>query len=75
MKTKTHIQRLVKQAFNPQASVQRKRYDPNGIRREGYWLRVDEDVEYIGYSKQMAIDYLQAIIEAQAMEAQSSCRC
>lgn len=72
MKTKTHIQRLVKQAFNPQASVQRKRYDPFGVRREGYWLRVDEQVEYIGYSKQNALHYLQTIIDAQA---ESACRC
>ena len=66
MKAKQHIQRLVKQAFNPQATVCHKRYDPRGVRREGYWLMQNQEVQYIGYSKQIAIQYLQTVIENQA---------
>jgi hypothetical protein len=70
MKTKTHIQRLVKLAFDETASVTHKRYDPFGIRREGYWLIFNHTMRYIGYSKQTAVDYLQQLIEVQ-----TKCRC
>ncbi len=62
MKVMTNIQRLTRQAFGHDATIQHRRYGPKGEKREGYWLQISDEMFYIAYSRQETIEYLEHLI-------------
>lgn len=67
MKVMPNMQRLTRQAFGNEATIQHRRYGPKGEKREGYWLHTADEVHYIAYSRQQTLDYLEHMIAEHAL--------